>query len=381
MKCPRCLNTDKEYFYKGSKGWYCRRCISFGRAMLEEESEPVSLSSVTEGSEEYTLQYPLTESQERIAGQCAELIDTTDVLLYCVCGAGKTELVVPSIAKMLRKGKKVCFAIARRQVVLELGERLKTYFPKAKVTAVCGGHTKETDGEIIVSTTHQLYRYYQAFDLLILDEPDAFPYRGSDVLHGIAKTACRGRTVYLTATPDEELSRRLQDKSIACLRLNRRPHGRPLPVPRIVTGPVFYLAVELVKWLKKHEMHPRMVFVPKIQTAEILGKILGIFTPCYVCTSASADRDEVIRRFRKKKHGIMVCTTVLERGVTIPGADICVMFADSEIFDEAALIQMAGRAGRSFDHPEGDVLFLCSEKSSLTEVCVKKLQEANRCAV
>ena len=169
MKCPRCLNTDKEYFYKGSKGWYCRRCISFGRAMLEEESEPVSLSSVTEGSEEYTLQYPLTESQERIAGQCAELIDTTDVLLYCVCGAGKTELVVPSIAKMLRKGKKVCFAIARRQVVLELGERLKTYFPKAKVTAVCGGHTKETDGEIIVSTTHQLYRYYQAFDLLILD--------------------------------------------------------------------------------------------------------------------------------------------------------------------------------------------------------------------
>ena len=169
MQCPRCLNTDREYFYKGSRGWYCRRCISFGAAMLEEDSAPVSLSPVREGSEEYTLQYPLTEAQKKISGECARLIDETDVLLYCVCGAGKTELVVSSIAKMLGKRKKVCFAIPRRQVVLELRERLAQYFPKANVIAVCGGHTQVTDGDLIICTTHQLYRYYQAFDLLILD--------------------------------------------------------------------------------------------------------------------------------------------------------------------------------------------------------------------
>ena len=170
MQCPRCLNTNKEYFYKGSRGWYCRRCISFGRVMLEEENEPVSLSSISEGSEEYALQYPLTEKQAEIAVKCAQLIDRMDVLLHCVCGAGKTELVVYSIAKMLKAGKKVCFAIPRRQVVLELRERLAQYFPHAKVIAVCGGHTSETDGDLIICTTHQLYRYYQAFDLLILDE-------------------------------------------------------------------------------------------------------------------------------------------------------------------------------------------------------------------
>ena len=66
----------------------------------------------------------------------------------------KTELVVLSIAKMLKEGKKVCFAIPRRQVVLELRERLAQYFPKAKVTAVCGGHTAVTDGDLIICTTH-----------------------------------------------------------------------------------------------------------------------------------------------------------------------------------------------------------------------------------
>lgn len=154
MQCPRCLNTDRTYFYKGSRGWYCRRCISFGRIMLEEEKEPVSLSSASAGSEEYSLQYPLTKAQAETAVKCAELTDRTDVLLHCVCGAGKTELVVLSIAKMLKQRKKVCFAIPRRQVVLELRERLAQYFPKAKVIAVCGGHTQETDGDLIICTTH-----------------------------------------------------------------------------------------------------------------------------------------------------------------------------------------------------------------------------------
>ena len=91
MRCPRCLNTDPEYFYKGSKGWYCRRCISFGRAMIEEESAAIPVRPAASGSEEFMMRYPLTEAQKEISYRCSELIDHTDVLLYCVCGAGKTE--------------------------------------------------------------------------------------------------------------------------------------------------------------------------------------------------------------------------------------------------------------------------------------------------
>ena len=381
MICPRCLNTDEEYFYHGSRGWYCRRCIPFGRMMIEEEGKPVSLNEIHEGSEEYTLQYPLTPAQEKIASDCAQLIDTDDVLLNCVCGAGKTELVVYAIAKMLKRKKKVCFAIPRRQVVLELRERLAQYFPKAKVIAVCGGHTAETDGDLIICTTHQLYRYFHAFDLLILDEPDAFPFAGNDTLHGIAETSCKGHMVYLTATADETLLSKVANGELMQLSLNRRPHGHPLPVPRIRVAPSFILLVHLIVWILRHDSHPWMIFAPSIRSAHLLRFVISIFAKCGVCTSHTVNRDEVIARFKSQKAGIIAATTVLERGVTISQADICVWMADSGVFSEASLIQMAGRAGRSFAFPEGDVLFLCSSQSSAVHECAETIRKANACAV
>ena len=380
MKCQRCLNSDREFFYRGSNGWYCRKCIFFGRAMLEEDKEAPVVKPVRSGSEEYVLQYPLTKAQARVSQQCAEAIDTTSVLLCCVCGAGKTELVVESISKMLKAGKNVCFAIPRRQVVLELEKRLRQYFPKAEVTAVYGGHHEKTDADLVICTTHQLFRYYRSFDLLILDEPDAFPFRGNAVLHGIAETACRGRTIYLTATPDDWLKEKEKRGELICLKLNRRPHGHDLPVPVIRTAPTMILLGILLYWPKKRST-PRRIFAPTIRQAQLLHVFLSWFVSCSVCTSKTENRDEVIEAFRQKKDGIIISTTVLERGVTIPGSDVCVFHAEHGVFDEAGLIQMAGRAGRSFQYPDGDVLFLESSRSALVRKCLNEILEANRCAV
>ena len=377
MKCPRCLNTDDSYFFKGSKGWYCRKCISFKRVMIEESMEEEQLARITEGSEVYALKYPLTEKQLEISVRCIEVLHDTDCLITAVCGAGKTEIMVGVIGWYLKRKKKVCFAIARRQVVLEVAERLQSYFKDASVVAVCGGHTKVTDGDLIVCTTHQLYRYTKAFDLLILDEPDAFPFKGSDVLHGIAETAVRGKTVYLTATPDEILKKRVQEGTLVQLVLNQRPHGKPVPVPEIMISFSFLLPFILLNWLKKHAEHPCIVFVPSISLASSLSSFLKFFCECTYVTSKEEDRDERIETFRKNGRGVIVATTVLERGVTIPDADVCVYHADSASFDEAALIQMAGRAGRNFLNPYGDVLFLCREKNDLCEKCREEIERAN----
>lgn len=381
MKCPRCGNTQKSYFYKGSHGYYCRKCIGFGRLLLEEEIN-IKLEDIHDDCSEYTMQYPLTKQQEAVSKECQQYIRTKDVLLECVCGAGKTEMVLASIADALNEKRKVCFAIARRQVVLELAERLNIYFKKAKIVAVCGGHTDEIDGDLIVCTTHQLYRYQGQFSLLILDEPDAFPYRGDEVLHGIAKHACIGNIIYLTATPDAYLLSRVKEGMMHHIILNKRPHGHDLPVPRLLIYPSVLLFFILIRWINKHACNPRIIFVPTIKTAKILGLILNIFMQCYVCTSESEDRDEIICHFKQNPLGVMIATTVLERGVTIPKADICVWHANHSVFDEAGLIQMAGRAGRSFTSPEGDVLFLCSEKTELVQLCKNKIEQANQiCAV
>ena len=122
---------------------------------------------------------------------------------------GKTEMMVETISESLRTGRKICFAIARRQVVLELAQRLSEIFPSADIVPVCQGHTDQLTADLIVCTTHQLYRYSGSFDILILDEPDAFPYRGNPVLHGLAESACNGHTIFLTATPDDVLKQRV----------------------------------------------------------------------------------------------------------------------------------------------------------------------------
>ena len=195
MKCPRCLNEDDSYFYYGSKGWICRRCISFKRVLIEEDIDNDPDIEISDDCEEYLLKYPLTSLQKEISLQCKNNIDNNDVLIEAICGSGKTEIVMETIAYMLKTKRKVCFAISRKQVVLELYERLRKVFTKAKVVRVCQGYTSDIYGDIVICTTHQCYRYYQFFDCLILDECDAFPYKNNVVLEGIVRSSCIGHMV------------------------------------------------------------------------------------------------------------------------------------------------------------------------------------------
>lgn len=157
-----------------------------------------------------------------------------------------------------------------------------------------------------------------------------------------------------------------------------RPHGKPIPVPVVKKMPEVFWCFILLSWLEKHSDHPRIIFVPTIQLSLILGKGLNLILRCYVCSSKTENRDEVIEQFKEEENGILIATTVMERGVTIPHADVCVWEANHSVFDEAGLVQMAGRAGRDFLDPTGDVLFLCNEENENVRACVNALVEANQ---
>ena len=85
--------------------------------------------------------------------------------------------------------------------MVELLPRLQEAFPSKKVVAVYGGNTSSLKGDIILLTTHQLYRYKNYFDLLIIDETDAFPFSGNELLNDLFFRSLRGTYLMMSATP------------------------------------------------------------------------------------------------------------------------------------------------------------------------------------
>lgn len=314
---------------------------------------------------DYQLGFDLSAQQQQCSRKLVQLSAESDVLVYAACGAGKTEIVLDLIAHYLRQGKRVGFAIPRRQVVLELQRRLAKYFFKLKVIAVCGGQTSETDGDLIVCTTHQLYRYLHYFDLLILDEPDAFPYHGNPILQAIARNSCRERMVYLSATPDTTLLELPQ------VQLFKRPHGYPLNVPEVKTGFVWYLILQLVYFMLSNRRN--LIFVPTIALAEKMARIFH----SKALHSQTVDKERIIEEFCNNQINSLFCTTVLERGITIENINVVVYQADHDVFSEASLIQMLGRIGRSVDYPKGKGLLLCFQKKTKITNCIRTLKWMN----
>lgn len=379
MRCKRCGNQDEKYFYFDQHQWYCRKCISFGRLNVGELPEQKEYRK-RQVFCDYTLVYPLTKLQKEVSEKIAcYLQKKQNVLVYAACGAGKTELVMESIKRYIHQGYKVGFAIARRQVVLEIKERLQKAFPMLQVVAVCEGYTNTIDGDLIVCTMHQLYRYYQTFDLLIMDEVDAFPYRGNALLKEIAKQACVGQMLYLTATPEEEMFLDVAEGKLQMVTLFQRPHGYPLVLPVIKCGFLFMQYVWLWQFLWAHKKKKRQVllFVPTIAIAHQIFPYLRLWFRCAIFTSQTNQKEEYIEQFHQQKYDFLICTTVLERGITIKGIHIIILFADHAIFHEASLIQIVGRVGRNIQEPTGEALFLCKKKTKDIKKCVAALQKMN----
>lgn len=57
-----------------------------------------------------------------------------------------------------------------------------------------------------------------------------------------------------------------------------------------------------------------------------------------------------------------------------------VLFADHPVFDERSLVQMAGRAGRTLERPEGKVIFSGLTLTKAMKEAVEWIEEQNEIA-
>ena len=372
--CPRCGNSDPRFLGHKNGEVYCRKCISFrGEEALEKKVSPKNVV--------LSLDYRLSKEQETLSKQIIENYDKgIDTLVYAVCGSGKTEISYGIIARSMARGLRVGFALPRRDVVIELYYRLKSAFPHNRIVAVYGGNTTRLEGDCIILTTHQLYRYPNYFDLLVMDEIDAFPFKGNDVLIAMYKRSLKGHCVMMSATPSEAVIKEFQGEGHAILELRTRFHKHPIPVPKTITVPSIFQLLFVIRRLRVYgkEGKPCLIFVPTVEDAELLFQKLSMFVKGgdYV-SSKRRMREAIISKFKKGGYSYLVTTAVLERGVTVKGVQVVVYGADDPIYDSAALIQIAGRVGRKKGAESGDVIFLAKEESKSMRKAIKEIQFCN----
>lgn len=399
--CRRCGETDlarEDCWFCGDRHcWTCPSCSALGPsrgcrtlygAAQDTSGPPRDARPV--------FAYALTPAQERAAASLREFLAGGrggDFLVWAVCGAGKTEVILEGMAPVVACGGRVLLATPRREIAAELAGRVAAALPGLPMAVHYGGRHEEPgeDAAVTVATTHQCLRFYRGFDLAVLDEVDAFPFHGSRMLYDAVWRARRpgGRVVYLTATPPPALAERLAGGSLPFVRLPVRPHGHPLPVPELVRmrlgepGPGWRLPAGLAALWESPGRRPGLVFVPSVAAASAVGRELvrwgaarGIRTA--FVHAADAERERKRAAFVQGRCDLLVTTTLLERGLTLGALDVYVLFADCEaVFDAACLIQMAGRAGRLADDPAAKVLLIGERLSPAMRAARQAVMEAN----
>lgn len=361
MICNRCgTRSVAESVALQLPAYFCPACIQIGRVRSDEWLYHIQQQPFPQNNS-LRWQGTLTPYQAEISNQLVKAVDKKlKMLVHAVTGAGKTEMIYDAINTSIASGGAVCIATPRTDVARELYSRLSRDFNIAiSLLHADAEHYFRTP--LVISTTHQLLRFRHAFDLLIIDEVDAFPFVNNTILHYAADHAQKSiaTVIYLSATPTDKLNALVKSGHLTSVTLSRRFHGYPLIVPKLIFSTNDKIVYRYIK-KQRQTNFPLLIFVPVITWGQAFTDILRHLFPNenigFVASTTEA-RSDIITQFRDATLSILVTTTILERGVTFPKVDVFVLHTHHRLFTTASLVQISGRVGRSLERPDGLVYF------------------------
>lgn len=397
VHCQRCNQRAKAQTVKLPDGrYYCPHCFQLGRVTAKQQlwhlPDPNRFPEVAKPA--LTWQGQLTRHQDACSQQILHHFQAhSDHLLWAVTGAGKTEMLFKGIQWAVEAGLRVAIASPRIDVCLELVPRIREAFQEVEQIVLYGDAPEPYRYcQLTICTTHQLLRFYHAFDVLIVDEVDAFPFASDPGLLFAAQQAKKptGAILYLTATPSRQLLRQVKRGQLQLSYLPLRYHGHPLPVINVTRSKNWrqqmakqQLPSQLRRLMKQRLDSQRqfLLFVPHIRDLALVAAAINHAFPKIPVTTvyaADPERHEKVQAMRSRECLFLVTTTILERGVTFPDIDVFVLGADDPVFSTAALVQIAGRAGRRADAPDGLVQFFCQNETAAVRLAQRQIKLVNR---
>lgn len=324
----------------------------------------------------YNLSFKLNKFQSEASIKIVEAYKTNkNILLDAVCGAGKTEMLLEVIKIALNEDKIVGFACPRQQLLIELYERINDYFNHEHIGLVCSKVKKNMQSNFIFLTTHQLVKYKNYFDLLIIDEIDAFPFCDNYLLENAALTSAK-QFIYLSATVPSKYLKQIENKKLVLVSNYFRHHLKKAVVPQIIIKKSFMKILYLLNFIK-HNKQPLIVYVSSIKVGYKLESILKLVNIKTKFIYSKNTNSEIIKSLKNKELQLLISTTVLERGITLKKLNVIVYDCESAIFNRDTLIQICGRVGRDSIYHDGLVIFLTNQSTISQKKAIQRIEKYN----
>ena len=396
IRCYRCNHVTAKSLGALPQGeFYCPHCINLGRvSTLNKFYHVPEPNQFTIIEPVLTWKGKLSPLQQQASEKISQgMAAHVQQLLWAVTGAGKTEMMFAGIAAAIKRGERIGIASPRVDVCLELFPRLKAAFANCDIALLHGRQELPYHyAQLTICTTHQLLRFYHAFDNLIIDEVDAFPYAANASLLYATKQAIKenGGCLYLTATPGDALLREIKSKRLVVNYLPLRYHGHLLPQIKVRLAFGWRRRLErqklppqVIQQLQEtlREGHRFLLFIPHIADLALVEAALrhSFATFRFATVHASdPERLEKVQKMRDGDYDFLVTTSILERGVTFPEIDVYVLGADDPVFSTSALVQIAGRAGRAQSRPTGRVVFWINCNCRQVNQAISQVKYLNR---
>lgn len=392
--CQRCGSSHHKPSVQLPIGcYYCPTCIRYGRITSDGQ---LVIQQTDLPAFDHKIVWPgvLTSFQQKISQQLvANCRQKKSSLVWSVTGSGKTEMIFETIRHVRQEGGRVAIVSPRIDVCRELFPRIQQAFPQEESLLLYGKSEEPYRyTTILIATTHQLLHFYRSFQLIVVDEVDAFPYEGDAQLryglyNALAENGC---LIYLSATPSERLLQEIRGK-FAVLKMPLRFHQRPLIVPKPIHYSRWAQAYRKKRWLRPLLQHLQrlvkknfvLVFCPSIQLMKEMEGAVRRQEASWLITSVSSQdekRMEKVQSARSQVYKVLFTTMILERGVTFENVSVVVLGASHPVFTKSALVQIAGRVDRKGAFTEGEVIFFYDQMTEATRQAIKEINEMNQLA-
>lgn len=364
MKCKRCGNSNRFLFNKiycenCNTCYYCIKCAHISIFKLCDELK--DNLNFTRQKVNYKLKYSLTQKQRELSDKICENILHSNIFINATCGAGKTEIVFEVVKRFINKNLNVAFISPRIEVTHEIYVRFNLAFNTS--FGIITGEVKNYNGAMFFMTCNQLINYHNLFDLVIVDEADAFPLASDRVLeNGIRNSLVNtGRIIKMSATPLKI------DKNYIILELFERYHKHPIPIP-------IFKNYEKELFLEKISTGKWIVFFPTIRLLQQMYDEINDPT-IIICHSKITNVSE--RLSSLSEQFVIFSTAILERGITLSNINVIVYSAHHENFTYNTLVQISGRVGRVAPYVTGEIILLGEYLTKSICDCIKYITTLN----